>query len=287
VIKTATVVIGQAAARRAHVLSRFCSRCAVCCLGIVATCEAIQYFTEGIKASTTSDRHAAAAAASCSCPPPILAHLYSNRSGVYAEMRKWPAAMKDAKKCVELAPDWRMGYSRQCDVHEGMKEQEQAASADFKASDVGAAVTASQKAVSSSAPLPRPTKKEKEKVRTHGSRQSTYGVCITMLIIILAQKCRGVFFFCSGGQPPWRLAPSRPLPLIRARIPTPSTTGTAPPMPFCCREFAKPCAACLREKRAGSGTHTPSSTAAAARPDSSQMMRIGICTRCASPRSDP
>jgi len=167
-------------------------------LGIVATCEAIQYFTEGIKASTTSDRHAAAAAASCSYRPPILAHLYSNRSGVYAEMRQWSAAMKDAKKCVELAPDWHMGYARQCGVHEGVKEQEQAAPADLRASDVGAAVTASQKAVPSSAPLPRPTEKEREKVRTHGPRQSTCGVCITVLIIILAPNVVVVFFAVVG-----------------------------------------------------------------------------------------
>jgi len=104
--------------------------------------------------------------------------------------------MKDAKKCVELAPDWCMGYSRQCDVHEGMKEQ--AASADLKASDVGAAVTASQKAVPSSAPLPRPTEKEREKVRTHGPRQSTCGVCITVLILILTPNVVVVFFAVVG-----------------------------------------------------------------------------------------
>ncbi|XP_027038848.1 stress-induced-phosphoprotein 1-like [Pocillopora damicornis] len=38
--------------------------------------------------------------------------LYSNRSAGYAKDKKYEQALSDAKKCVELKPDWGKGYSR-------------------------------------------------------------------------------------------------------------------------------------------------------------------------------
>jgi stress-induced-phosphoprotein 1 len=38
--------------------------------------------------------------------------LYSNRSAAYASLRNFDAALDDAKKTVELKPDWAKGYSR-------------------------------------------------------------------------------------------------------------------------------------------------------------------------------
>ncbi|KAM7448655.1 Stress-induced-phosphoprotein 1 [Porites harrisoni] len=38
--------------------------------------------------------------------------FYSNRSAAYAKDKKYEQALADAKKCVELKPDWGKGYSR-------------------------------------------------------------------------------------------------------------------------------------------------------------------------------
>ncbi|KAL9952289.1 hypothetical protein ACROYT_G039524 [Oculina patagonica] len=38
--------------------------------------------------------------------------FYSNRSAAYAKDQKYEQALTDAKKCVELKPDWGKGYSR-------------------------------------------------------------------------------------------------------------------------------------------------------------------------------
>lgn len=38
--------------------------------------------------------------------------FYSNRSGAYANLARYEDALKDAKKCVELKPDWWKAWSR-------------------------------------------------------------------------------------------------------------------------------------------------------------------------------
>lgn len=38
--------------------------------------------------------------------------FYSNRSACYASLGKYNEALQDAKKCVELKPDWAKGYGR-------------------------------------------------------------------------------------------------------------------------------------------------------------------------------
>lgn len=38
--------------------------------------------------------------------------FYSNRSACYASLEQYPQALEDAKKCVELKPDWVRGYTR-------------------------------------------------------------------------------------------------------------------------------------------------------------------------------
>lgn len=44
---------------------------------------------------------------------PTDAVFYSNRSGAYASLKKYDEALNDAKKCVELRPEFAKGYSRQ------------------------------------------------------------------------------------------------------------------------------------------------------------------------------
>ncbi|BDA49920.1 Hsp70-Hsp90 organizing protein 1 [Coccomyxa sp. Obi] len=56
--------------------------------------EAIEHFTEGIKVDPSN--HV----------------LYSNRSASLASLKRYDEALKDAKKVVELKPDWPKGYSR-------------------------------------------------------------------------------------------------------------------------------------------------------------------------------
>ena len=38
--------------------------------------------------------------------------LYSNRSGAYAGLKNYAAALDDADKCIKIKPDWSKGYSR-------------------------------------------------------------------------------------------------------------------------------------------------------------------------------
>ena len=45
--------------------------------------------------------------------------FYSNRSGCYTSLRKFEDSLKDAKKCIELKPDWHKGYIRKAQVFEG------------------------------------------------------------------------------------------------------------------------------------------------------------------------
>ncbi|KAG0678391.1 Hsp90 cochaperone [Pichia californica] len=57
--------------------------------------EAIDYFTEAIKASETPNHV-----------------LYSNRSACYASLHKYDEALHDAKECVKINPTWAKGYNR-------------------------------------------------------------------------------------------------------------------------------------------------------------------------------
>ncbi|EQC25058.1 hypothetical protein SDRG_17053 [Saprolegnia diclina VS20] len=43
---------------------------------------------------------------------PSNAIFYSNRSGAYLKLNRGPDAIADAKKCIELRPEWPKGYSR-------------------------------------------------------------------------------------------------------------------------------------------------------------------------------
>ncbi|KAL5551100.1 hypothetical protein UlMin_001276 [Ulmus minor] len=55
--------------------------------------------------------------------------LYSNRSAAYASLHKYSEALTDAKKTVELKPDWSKGYSRLGAAHIGLGQFEDAISA--------------------------------------------------------------------------------------------------------------------------------------------------------------
>jgi len=56
--------------------------------------EAVKYYTEAIQLDGSN--HV----------------LYSNRSAAYATMKEWNKALSDARKTVELKPDWSKGWSR-------------------------------------------------------------------------------------------------------------------------------------------------------------------------------
>ncbi|XP_015755225.1 PREDICTED: hsp70-Hsp90 organizing protein 3-like [Acropora digitifera] len=43
---------------------------------------------------------------------PLEHVFYSNRSAAYAKDKNYEKALADARKCVELKPDWGKGYSR-------------------------------------------------------------------------------------------------------------------------------------------------------------------------------
>ncbi|KAJ7952463.1 Hsp70-Hsp90 organizing protein [Quillaja saponaria] len=55
--------------------------------------------------------------------------LYSNRSAAYASLHKYSEALTDAKKTVELKPDWSKGYSRLGAAHLGLAHYDDAISA--------------------------------------------------------------------------------------------------------------------------------------------------------------
>ncbi|MDG2774712.1 tetratricopeptide repeat protein, partial [Vibrio parahaemolyticus] len=55
--------------------------------------------------------------------------LYSNRSAAYASLKNYADALADAKKTVELKPDWSKGYSRLGAAHLGLSQYGDAVSA--------------------------------------------------------------------------------------------------------------------------------------------------------------
>lgn len=65
---------------------------------------AIKYFTEAI--AIDAQNHV----------------LYSNRSAAEAKLENYKEALDDAKKCVELKPDWAKGYSRLGAAYHGLGE---------------------------------------------------------------------------------------------------------------------------------------------------------------------
>ncbi|XWS61933.1 hypothetical protein CRYUN_Cryun07bG0167300 [Craigia yunnanensis] len=72
---------------------------------------AIKHFTEAINFSPTN--HV----------------LYSNRSAAYASLHQYEDALSDAKKTVDLKPDWSKGYSRLGAAHVGLHKYQDAISA--------------------------------------------------------------------------------------------------------------------------------------------------------------
>ncbi|KAM7260202.1 hypothetical protein ACFE04_015943 [Oxalis oulophora] len=50
--------------------------------------------------------------------------LYSNRSAAYASLQQFHEALEDAKKTVEIKPDWAKGYSRLGSAQIGLKQYE-------------------------------------------------------------------------------------------------------------------------------------------------------------------
>ncbi|GIL86810.1 hypothetical protein Vretimale_15617 [Volvox reticuliferus] len=73
--------------------------------------DAVKYFTEAIGVDPSN--HV----------------LYSNRSAAHASLKHYTAALSDAKKCVELKPDWAKGYSRLGAAHYGLTDFAEAAEA--------------------------------------------------------------------------------------------------------------------------------------------------------------
>ncbi|URE39442.1 Heat shock protein [Musa troglodytarum] len=55
--------------------------------------------------------------------------LYSNRSAAYASLQRYEAALADARRTVELKPDWAKGYGRLGAAHLGLGDAGQAVSA--------------------------------------------------------------------------------------------------------------------------------------------------------------
>lgn len=51
---------------------------------------------------------------------------YSNRSACYAKLAAWTEGLRDAERCVELAPDFAKGYSRKAAVQFFMKDFDKA-----------------------------------------------------------------------------------------------------------------------------------------------------------------
>eukprot|EP00878_Enallax_costatus_P022068 GHUV01023400.1.p1 GENE.GHUV01023400.1~~GHUV01023400.1.p1 ORF type:complete len:318 (+),score=111.77 GHUV01023400.1:746-1699(+) len=70
--------------------------------------EAVTFFSQAIEADPTN--HV----------------LYSNRSAAEASLKRYTKALKDARKCVELKPDWAKGYSRLGAAYYGLEDWDDA-----------------------------------------------------------------------------------------------------------------------------------------------------------------
>lgn len=58
--------------------------------------KAIEYYTEALEHANSSDKH----------------FIYGNRSAAYFSIKNFQEAANDAKKCIELKPEWPKGYFR-------------------------------------------------------------------------------------------------------------------------------------------------------------------------------
>ncbi|KAJ4877344.1 Hsp70-Hsp90 organizing protein 2 [Raphanus sativus] len=62
--------------------------------------------------------------------------LYSNRSAAHASLLRYEEALSDAKKTVELKPDWAKGYSRLGAAHLGLNQSDEAVEAYSKGLEI-------------------------------------------------------------------------------------------------------------------------------------------------------
>ncbi|KAL0693849.1 hypothetical protein Bca4012_061029 [Brassica carinata] len=62
--------------------------------------------------------------------------LFSNRSAAHASLHRYEEALSDAKKTVELKPDWAKGYSRLGAAHLGLNHHEEAVEAYSKGLEI-------------------------------------------------------------------------------------------------------------------------------------------------------
>ncbi|KAG2262298.1 hypothetical protein Bca4012_013063 [Brassica carinata] len=62
--------------------------------------------------------------------------LFSNRSAAHASLHHYEEALSDAKKTVELKPDWAKGYSRLGAAHVGLNQLEEAVEAYTKGLEI-------------------------------------------------------------------------------------------------------------------------------------------------------
>uniref|UniRef100_A0A0D3E4P7 STI1 domain-containing protein n=2 Tax=Brassica TaxID=3705 RepID=A0A0D3E4P7_BRAOL len=62
--------------------------------------------------------------------------LFSNRSAAHASLHQYEKALSDAKKTVELKPDWAKGYSRLGAAHLGLNHHEEAVEAYSKGLEI-------------------------------------------------------------------------------------------------------------------------------------------------------
>ncbi|XP_050259291.1 hsp70-Hsp90 organizing protein 3-like [Quercus robur] len=67
--------------------------------------------------------------------PPTNHVLYSNRSAAYVSINKYSEALTDAKKTVELKPNWSKGYRRLDAAHLDLAHYDDAVSAYKKVSN--------------------------------------------------------------------------------------------------------------------------------------------------------
>eukprot|EP00697_Spironema_sp_BW2_P001769 gnl/Spiro4/12390_TR6541_c0_g1_i1.p1 gnl/Spiro4/12390_TR6541_c0_g1~~gnl/Spiro4/12390_TR6541_c0_g1_i1.p1 ORF type:complete len:184 (-),score=25.24 gnl/Spiro4/12390_TR6541_c0_g1_i1:96-617(-) len=88
--------------------------------------EAIDHYTEGIKAVQDYRDHSPSSQAS-------LHILYSNRSAAYSQTRNFERALEDANECVRLAPDFLKGHSRRSVALSGLGRTAEALEANEKA----------------------------------------------------------------------------------------------------------------------------------------------------------